>query len=398
MRRSCRRRTVSLNIPIAIGGLCLFVMGTTAGVSWTPSETALIQSLSAPNGEAKEDDGAQREARFGQLLFWDKRLSGSGARSCASCHNPRFGWSDGRRLPRGGGQRHTPTLWNVASNEWFFWDGRSDSLAAQALHPIESSAELNGSRQSVAALIAGDQALRASYERSFGTFPRVAEGTSSGPAVDCVFANVGRALAALERRIVSVDSRFDRFAGAIARGEAPPDEFTPSAQRGLRLFIGRAGCICCHRGPSLSDGQFHNTGLAGAAERADANAPSGNSMPPSPDALALTRRRAEDLERLARERRARGEFRTPTLRNIAETSPYMHDGRFSTLDEVLAYYSTLDGASFDGLGDKPSIRPLRLSEGERTDLIAFLNSLTGTLAEARWGLPPRAATMTTIAH
>jgi cytochrome c peroxidase len=336
-------------------------------------------------------DAEDPQAILGRLLFWDPRLSASGDRSCATCHNPRLGWSDGRPLPRGGGLRHTPTLWNVSSNQWFFWDGRSDSLAAQALHPIESPRELKGHRQSVARLIAADPDLRMAYERGFGRVPPLQEAAPSYRSeIDIVFANVGRALGVFERQLVSTNSPFDRFAEAIARHDAPPAEFSLAAQRGLKLFIGRSGCVRCHKGPSFSDGEFHNTGLARSQDEAMLGPASATvRKESSPAMLALNGHSAEELGQLARGRRSRGEFKTPTLRNIAETAPYMHDGRFSTLREVVTYYSTLEGASFAAFGVTPPIRPLRLSEREIDDLVAFLKSLTGSLADPRWRMRPR---------
>ncbi len=359
---------------------------------WSASDARLVRSLRAPSVTA--DDGvADDQAILGQLLFWEKRLSRTGGRSCASCHNPRHGWSDGRTLPRGRGLRHTPTLWNVASNEWFFWDGRADSLAAQALDPIESVLELRGHRDAVAKLMTADQNLRTSYERAFGRAPVLHEGSASYASdIDRVFANVGRALAAFERRIVSTNSPFDRFAEGFARDEGPPADFSLAAQQGLKLFIGRAGCIRCHKGPSFSDGEFHNTGLASAEEERSFGGVSGETgTRSSPAVQALSRHSPDERERLARGRRTRGEFKTPTLRNIAETGPYMHDGRFATLREVLTYYSTLSDASFDQFGVKPPIQPLHLSEGELDDLVEFLKSLTGSLADRRWGAQPGSA-------
>lgn len=375
-------------ICVLASGCWYGVLCASGGPSWTPSETQVLQSLRLKPPEIA-DPLEEARAVLGQRLFWEKRLSASGNRSCATCHKPRFGWSDGRALPRGAGLRHTPTLWNVASNAWFFWDGRTHSLAAQALHPIESLVELKGHRQSVARLMASDDVLRPAYEQAFGRVPAQEATPSYFAEVDTVFANVGRALAAFQRRIVSANSPFDRFADAVARNHAPPADFSVSAQRGLKLFLGRANCVRCHNGPAFSDGAFHNTGLASAQEE-QLSPPSLRSPTNglSSAVLALSRHSPDELERLARDRLARGEFKTPTLRNIAETAPYMHDGRFSTIREVLTYYSTLEGASFEAFGVTAAIQPLHLTEPEVDDLSEFLKALTGTLADSRWALPP----------
>ena len=207
-------------------------------------------------------------------------------------------------------------------------------------------------------------------------------------AVNRIFANLGKAIAAYERKLVSRRSPFDRFAEGLATGdvERMNAALSPSAQRGLELFISpRAGCTLCHNGPNFSDGEFHSIGVP----------PAGGGLPTDPGryvGVEVLRRDpfnalgsfsdAPDGSTAARTGSIAngphnwGNFKTPTLRNVARTAPYMHQGQFATLDEVLHYYSTLEGAVQLDHHQEQILKPLQLSEQEREDLRAFLESLT----------------------
>ena len=208
---------------------------------------------------AKADD--PQAARLGRTLFFDARLSGSGGLACASCHQPERSWTDGLPLAHGAGEgrRHTPSLWNVAYNRWYFWDGRADSLWSQALHPIESPLEMAGSRDAAVRVVRDDARLRGAYEAAFGPWL-----PGSDPAtVTRVFVNLGKALEAFERTLLSRRAPFDVFAEALRAGDRDGQgALLPAAQRGAKLFVGRANCRLCHTGPTFSDGEFHDIGLA----------------------------------------------------------------------------------------------------------------------------------------
>lgn len=355
-----------------------------------------------------------RAAALGQFLFFDPRLSRDGSVSCATCHDPRRGFSDGVPIGEGlgPGRRHTMTLWNAAYQRWLFWDGRADSLWAQALRPIESENELGSSRVDAARLVHDDPLLRTAYEAIFGSLPdlddaerfppgaRPVPGEPGHPsarawnamrdadreAIDRVFASLGKSIAAYERRLVSPSSPFDRFAARLERGEATSDtDYPAAARRGLRLFAGRGNCRLCHVGPNLSDGEFHDTGVAprkGGPLRDPAryegipavladpfNAAGAHSDDPEGP-------RARELRYLARTSEAWGQFRTPTLRNVARTAPYMHEGQLATLEDVVRFYSTLEGAAPAGHHGEQLLVPLDLTEREIADLVAFLETLT----------------------
>lgn len=353
-----------------------------------------------------------RAAHFGQYLFFDLRLSANGAISCATCHVPARAFADGKPLAEalGMGERHTPALWNVAQQRWFFWDGRTDSLWSQARHPIESPVEMGLSRVALLHVLSRHADLRRGYETIFGPLPDAARypaGARPMPdepshaenlaweslppadrdAVDRVLANIGKALAAYQRRLISVDSPFDRFARAL-RDEDPAGiaALPPAAQRGLQMFIGRGQCRFCHSGPLFTDFEFHSAlmkPLDGGAPRdpgryrglellkADPFNAAG-SFSDAPDGAAAKR-----LRFAAHRADQWGQFRTPSLRNVALTAPYMHQGQLATLADVVEHYSTLRDAVAMSHHKRESIpAPLNLTAQEAADLRAFLESLT----------------------
>ena len=331
---------------------------------------------------ARADDPAA--ARLGHFLFFDPRLSGNGHLSCASCHDPERGFTDGRAISEGArrGRRHTPALWNVAYNRWFFWDGRADSLWSQALKPMESPDEMAGSRDQVFRLVRDDRELRSAYEAIFGEFPAAGDRAS----VNRVFVGLGKSLAAHQRRIVSRNSPFDVFVEGLRAGDpVRMAALSEPARRGLKIFVGRGQCRTCHAGPNFTDGEFHDIGV------------------PAAEGLSRDHGRADGVTRLQKDEfqaggafsddrqgdaargtafldpgaTVRGQVKTPSLRNVATTPPYMHQGQLATLRDVVRYYSTLEGRTPPDPHDEQILAPLNLDEGETADLIAFLESLTG---------------------
>ncbi len=359
-----------------------------APAPFTPDEIRRIQQhspLPAPppdTSNARADDPAA--ARLGQFLFFDARLSGNGQLSCATCHDPQRSFADGKALSEGTrpGRRHTPALWNVAYNRWFFWDGRADSLWSQALKPLENGDEMAGSRAGVFRLMRDDRELRAAYEAIFGAFPAGEDRAS----VNRVFVAVGKAIAAYQRRIVSRSAPFDVFVEGLRAGDhARMAALSEPARRGLKIFVGRGKCRTCHVGPNFTDGEFHDIGVPPRA-----------GLPPDPGrADGVTRLHRDEFQAggtfsddpqseaarttafLDPSASVRGQVKTPSLRHVAATAPYMHQGQLATLADVVRYYSTLSGRTPPGPDDEKILAPLRLDEGEMADLIAFLESLTG---------------------
>jgi cytochrome c peroxidase len=316
---------------------------------------------------------------LGRKLFFDRRLSHNDTISCAMCHVPEQGFTvnelatavgiEGRTV-----RRNAPTVLNAAYASALFHDGREISLELQALMPLVASNEMGNPSLGALILKLGRLADYAGlFEAAFGR----------GPGVE----TIGQALAAWQRTLLAADSPFDRwrFGGdAAALGEA--------AQRGFALFVGKAGCAACHAVAGdhalFADGGFHNTGIGYAASmRGDA---AGTRVELAPgvftvlDARALasvSEPRPSDLGRyeVTRDPADRWAYKTPGLRNVALTAPYMHDGSLPTLEAVVRFYDR--GGVANPLLD-PLIRPLGLGEAEIGDLVAFLESLTaGNIAE-----------------
>jgi len=368
--------------------------------------------LGAPPGDptnAVADHPAA--ATLGQALFFDKRFSRSGKVSCATCHNPALGFGDGKPFPEGFPvDRNVPTLWNVAYNRWFFWDGRSDSLWSQALKPLENPREHGSTRLEVVHVLRSDARLRAMYEQAFGLMPDLADSKRFPPAggplaesptvwnemaendrvvVDRIFSNVGKCLEAYERKLLSRASRFDTFVEGIRSGNAEKRKaLSPSARLGLKIFVGKGNCRLCHSGPAFSDGEFHNLGVPPAR---------GGPTPFRFSAIPELRRDAfnakgpysDDREAGAKKidflvdlPDTWGQVKTPGLRNVAKTAPYMHQGQFKTLEEVVLFYSLLQGVLQAGHHERTIILPLFLERKEVLGLVDFLESLTDETIDA----------------
>ncbi|MCZ8240070.1 MAG: c-type cytochrome [Leptospiraceae bacterium] len=284
----------------------------------------------------------KEKIELGKMLFFDPRMSGSNWISCATCHNPALGWSDGLSLGFGHDMkplsRNTPTILNTAYQTHQFWDGRAETLEEQALGPVESSAEMS---QDITVMI-GELEELSVYKNLFDiAFPK--EGLTK--------VNIAKALAAYERTIVSGESPFDRY----LKGNL--DEIDVSAKRGFVLFENKAQCSKCHSGFNFSDNGFHNIGLKD---------PNGN--------IDEGRWGAIGKDAPIKIRALVGAFKTPTLRDVALTAPYMHNGMYKTLEEVVDHYDR-GGDDLEYLD--PNMIKLKLTSEEKKDLVSFLKTLTG---------------------
>jgi cytochrome c peroxidase len=300
------------------------------------------------------------KVELGQMLFFDRRLSGDGTMSCAVCHNPEQAYGDGRPLsgayPTNKHWRNSQSLLNLAYLQSFFWDGRSDSLESQAQEPIHSAFEMNLNLDYLVEKLREIPAYRDRFRSAFGR--------EVDPQA------VTAALADFQRTLVVRDTPFDRFLG----GDRAALE--PAARRGLELFFGRAGCARCHSGALLSDQQFHNLGVAETQELL---------QDPRRRATRHFFQRQMGLERMdrdpgryavSRDPADLGAFRTPPLRQVAQTGPYLHNGSLATLAAVIDFY---DQGGGPGTGKSPLLVPLKLTAEERAALLAFLHSLSGTV-------------------
>ena len=353
------------------------------GDRWTEEEVAQLSSMSlrelgpAPADPTNRVADDPRAAELGRKLFFDTRLSANGQVSCATCHIPEKEFQDGTPLAKGVGvtNRRTMPIAGMAHSPFLFWDGRKDSLWAQALGPLESPVEHGGSREQYAKVIAAH--YRAEYEAIFGAMPAL----STRDEATAVFVNMGKAIAAYERTIEYGPSRFDRYVEALQdTGRAPQGVLSADEVAGLRLFIGKASCVNCHNGPLLTNNEFHNTGVpARAGLPADSGRLAGRRCGAArrvqlPQPLERCRSKCAELEFLVDRRpraRARLQGAVAAQRRRARA---LHARRpVRTLSEVVDHYNRAPKAP----AGHSELEPLRLSAQERRQIEAFLRSLSG---------------------
>ena len=372
----------------------------------------------SPGNRVADDPVA---VNLGHVLFFDTGLSANGKVACATCHVPEKWFTDSLPLAQGVGQagRNAPTLMGTQWLPYLFHDGRKDSLWAQALGPMEADVEHGFDRLALAHRIA--KHYRQPYEQLFGPLPPLDDLTRFPPharpvpfqsnhphhvawlamadadrmAVNAVLANFGKAIEAYERKLVPREAPFDRYARKFLAGDpTAAQEISPAAQRGLRDFIGRAQCVNCHNGPLFTDRGFHNLGLPRIPGQTgvDVGRSLGAQSVKADDfrcgSVFSDTQRCEELRFLnPRFEDFLGAFKTPTLRNVARTAPYMHNGQFATLNDVLAFYRTLPEAA--QVGHRELVLTLLDPAVSQTDLLAFLETLTGPLPDGQWLHPPQ---------
>ena len=362
--------------------LILLLAVAPAAAAFTEAEVRAIASH-GPWPPAFRPDPSNRASgnpdaiELGDRLFFDRRLSANGEVSCSRCHLPERNWTDGEARARGLGlaDRNTPSITNVRLARWLGWDGAHDSLWSQGIRPILDAKEMGASAAHVAKLVREDADFACRYRKVFGAPPADDER---------VLVDVAKALAAFQETVTSGRAPFDEFRDALAKGDAAGvARYPDAAKRGLAIFIGKGSCNVCHAGPAFSNGEFHDTGIPFFIEkgRVDPGRHEGirkllasrfNLLGPYNDDAA--RATATGTRHVALEHRNFGEFKTPTLRNLALTAPYMHNGRLATLRDVVQHYSTISPDRLHSDGEA-IVKPLRLSEQEARDLVAFLESL-----------------------
>lgn len=278
----------------------------------------------------KDNPLTAEKIELGKQLYFDSRLSSDNTVSCASCHDPKKGWSNGDRFASGvrgqKGGRNSPTIINAGYQYFQFWDGRAAHVEGQALGPIQNPIEMEMKLEDLVERLNAIEGYREQFQQVFGT--------------DVTEENIAKAIAAFERTVLSGNAPFDRYKAG------DEDVLSEAAQRGMDVFFNKAHCSACHAGPNFTDGAFHNIGVGIDDEEPD-----------------LGRHVISGLGG------DKGSFKTPTLREIARTAPYMHDGRFATLEEVVEYYNK-GGTPNPQLDEE--IFPLKLTDQQKADLIAFL--------------------------
>ena len=279
---------------------------------------------------------------LGRRLFFDRRLSRDGTIACANCHDPQRAFTDGRRVAVGidgrAGELNVPTLINRVYGKAHFLDGRAGSLERQALDPVLNPIEMDLTLVELVRRLGSDPDYATGFRSVFGR----------GPSPE----DFASAIASYERSILAGDAPFDRYMDGDA------DALSEKERRGLRVFRGKANCTACHVGPTFTDESFHNTGIAWRDGALRDEGRFAASKVPSDH----------------------GAFKTSTLREIARTPPYMHDGSIATLEDVIDFYNA-GGRSNPHID--PEVRPLRLSVEEQQALVAFLKSLSGSIREGQ---------------
>ncbi|WP_020408370.1 cytochrome-c peroxidase [Hahella ganghwensis] len=390
---------------------------------FTPADIEFLSQFNIGNlgtpPEAPDNQWADNEeaAEFGKALFFDRRLSKNQQVSCSHCHQPEQYFTDGLAHSQGIGQtrRSAPTILGIAYSPWLFWDGRKDSLWAQALAPMEHPDEHGLSRAELAKKVL--EYYPQQYSKLFGKteseqpdwddvdFPASPNGSETAlenwedldqedqKAINRIFTNMGKSLMAYQRMLTLPPAPFDGFIAALKDNqmEKAKELMSPSQIRGLRLFMGKANCASCHNGPLFTNHEFHNIGVPEAnTEHVDLGRYEGvnllredefTCLSPFSDASKNECKEMRFLKTQGPE--LVGAIKTPTLRNIAATSPYMQAGQFDTLQQVLNHYNKPSPPFYDRK-QHPSrphfdVLPLNLQESDLQDIEAFLHSLTSPL-------------------
>jgi len=295
-------------------------------------ENGLLPAVSVPPDNPQTD----AKVRLGRQLYFEKRISLDNTIACATCHDPEHGWADPRPVSEGvggaKGGRNSPTVLNSAYLGVQFWDGREPDLEHQALGPLQNPVEMKMTMPMVLERLKSLAGYVDQFKEVFGTEPN-----DQG---------VAKAIAAFERTVISSNSPYDRYL------QGDHSAMSASAVRGMNLFRGKAHCMACHSGPNFTDSRFHNLGVG---YKDGKFADEGR--------VAISKRRQDT-----------GAFKTPTLRSIDLTAPYMHDGSETTLEGVIDLYAKggIKNPYLDRL-----VTPLHLSKQEKADLVAFMKALTG---------------------
>jgi cytochrome c peroxidase len=337
-------------------------------MTWTPDASNRVSA----NGHAID---------LGERLFFDEKLSVKENVSCGTCHIAEYNWTDGVKRNKGQAivDRNTPTLMNMRHHRWFALDGAADSLWSQSMRPIVDPRELASNATHVAQYVRKDADLSCRYEKTFGVNPAKQDD-------EAVLVGVGKVMAAFQETLVTDLTPFDAFREALARGDHNAASLYPrDARRGLKIFVGKGQCSTCHTGPMFTNGEFHDIGVShfidGDSRKVDGGRHDGikklteskfNLLGPYND--DTTRASATKTTHLKPEHRNFGEFKVPSLRNVGYTGPYMHHGEMLSLNDVVRHYSELNVDRLHSDGES-ILKPLKLTQRESADLVAFLQTL-----------------------
>jgi len=364
--------------------LLMSVSATQADPYFNSVETELILRQgpwppeSVPADAGNELSGVNWAEDLGQYLFSATSLSGNGKLSCASCHREELAFTDALSVAQGVSehQRNTQGLLNVGLQRWFGWDGGADSQWSAAIRPMLSQVEMAGTRSGIASAIREDPTVRSALAASGAELPEDETGI-------VVFA--AKAIASYTRTLISGRTAFDRYRDALESGDLTGQSQYPfAAKRGLKIFIGDANCQLCHFGPDFSNGEFHDTGrpfFTGVGQVDPGRYRGIERVRKDPFNLIGQHSDITDsLETLGTtqvklSQSNWGEWRTPGLRELSSTAPYMHDGSLATLRQVVDAYADIDPDRLHSAGES-LLKPLNLTERQREDLVFFLRTLS----------------------
>lgn len=340
--------------------IIILLMAGTSGAQGKPQALAPVPAVPIPPGNPQ----TPQKVELGRLLFFDPRLSGDGGISCASCHDPAKGWGDGKALSEGyPGTKHyrnAQTVFNSAYMKELFWIGSVADLETVVRVHLTSAFLMHADGQLLEERLRQVPEYSRRFQQIFGTLP--------------MFGQIVNAISSFARTIVSKNVPFDRY----MRGEK--DALSPQAVKGLGLFEAKAGCIQCHNGPLLTDHNYHNVSVPENPElRSDPLRQIGLRYDHLNHGVPAYQKIIQDLGRyiISKKNGDKGKFRTPSLREVTRTGPYMHNGVFTTLDEVIEFYDR--GGGDDPFGTKSSLlKPLGLTKEEKAALRSFLESLSGS--------------------
>lgn len=327
------RRSLLVGLGIAAGWMMLWEPAVAAGGQFL--ENGQLPAVPVPADNPQTDS----KIRLGKQLYFDTRLSADNTISCATCHIPKTGWAHNSPTDTGVrgqvGGRNSGSIINAAFMRVQFWDGRAGTLEEQALGPIQNPVEMGETLENVIKKLNAIPGYREQFRAVFGT-----EVTADG---------IAKAIASFERTIIAGPSPYDRYL------QGQTDAMSEAAVRGLRIFNGKGHCSACHSGPSFSDQSYHNLGVGMDKTNPDLG-----------------------REAVSKDPRDRGRFKTPTLRNTAQTPPFLHDGSEATLRDVVEFY---DRGGLPNPDLDPLMLPLHLTGSEKADLVVFLEALTGPVPE-----------------
>lgn len=421
---------------VIINSLLLVFLFCSASVSianeknlqWSESETALLKTMHIdampmlPEGLTNKYADNSKAAALGHKLFFDKRFSANGEVACVSCHQPDKYFTDGLKTSEGIGtvKRNAPTIVGINQSRWYFLDGRADSLWSQALGPMENELEHGGNRARYAHIIYNDKSYRKEYESLFGKMPGLSNTKrfpeNAGPVKDSyasqawklmapadrkaitqVYVNMGKAIAAYEHKLRPAPSRADNYIKAVVAKDAKAmsSALDDEEAAGLKLFVTKANCVICHNGPAFSDFEFHNVGVPQVTlKKYDFGRKTAISkVKKSPfncfgEYNDSVDKSCDDLTYIVFDEHITiGTFKTPSLRNISKTAPYMHAGQYETLSEVIGHY--IDPPPLK-LGENDTrMLTFDLDDREQEQLESFLKALDSDVdAEAHWLATP----------